>query len=108
MKYSEWLRNDKPFNTLFYVERAVEAAERPLGECVAELCRTLRVVDVYVLSKHRAQPIEPGEVLATNPDIKACSMDHRRIFTVSIEGGNILLKGRQYYEVTEEDYEEEY
>ena len=108
MKYQEWLQLGRPSDTLFFVERSIIPDNRPLNDCIADLCRTLRVVDTYVMSKHEAIPIKPGEALECVDNISVCSTDHRRIFTVRIDDNEVIITGRQYYEVGDDAYDESY
>lgn len=106
MNYEEWLQAGRPSDTLFYVERDILPGAKSLNDSISDLCGVLRVVDMYVMSKHEAMPIKPEDALLCVDGVQVCSQDHRRIFTVYVNEDGVKIAGRQYYEVSEDSYDE--
>ena len=110
MQYTKWIEEGKPYDTLFYVERREVMVENPedlqSSYVIADLCSTLRLIDIHILSKHQAWPISPEEVIDSWFDIKKPDwQDHRRLFYVEKYGGDtnlVTVIARQYYDTHED------
>lgn len=114
MKYTEWLDEGKPFDTLFSVQRKIDMVElddsEAITEAINDLTGTLRVVDMYILSKHQATMVQPDEAIhsgavAVDPHLK----DYRRMFMIvaydeKYDGLTMgYIVGKQFYDTHEDN-----
>jgi hypothetical protein len=111
MKYTEWIDFGKPELTPFYTKFRVvlslnaqgdnDQTQAQIDELMMRLNNKLRIADQYMLSHHKAFPIEPEKVLVMGlmDGNEVFFTDHRHLYIKETDGdADVAISGWQWHE----------